>query len=268
MNKIINLNIACGEHFIVKDDWINLDYEAVDPEVTKCDILDNLPLDEGSISNIYTSHFIEHVPLSRLENFLKNCFKVLIPGGVIRIITPDFNEMCQSYVEALNESDKEKADFIKIEILDQLVRVKVGGTLRNKLNEYKKLDNKKMLNLVKERLGPDLNKKNNSRDLFKKSIYQRILNKIMLNYILIVSKFLPKAFRQQNLKFTNIGENHTWIWDKVDLTKELLQVGFSNITIKNLNESQIQNFPFELDIDEGIPRKGSQSMCIEAIKKK
>ena len=267
MKKIINLNIACGEHFIINEEWINLDYEAISPHVIKCDILNNLPLKENSASNIYTSHFVEHIPYSKLNSFLKNCFKILSPGGVIRIITPDFNEMCESYIKAIKDDEKETAEFIKIEILDQLVRVKKGGALKNKFNEYIKFDNKKMINVVRKRLGCDLKKNDNSKNLPKKGINQRIFSKIFNTYINLVSYLLPKAFRTQNVKFTSVGENHTWIWDNVDLSSELLKVGFTNIINKDINESGIENYPYELDIENGYPRKGFQSMCIEAEKK-
>ena len=265
--KIINLNIACGEHFISNNEWVNLDYEAVSPHVTKSDILENLYYKENSISNIYTSHFLEHIPLSNLNIFLKKCFKMLSPGGVIRIITPDFHQICRSYLNAVNNNDKELAQFIKIEMLDQLVRSNVGGSLRNKFNEYIEFDNKKMINFVWERLGYDLTKSNNPKNLIKKPIYQRIFNKILYTYIRLITNMLPKAFRTSNVKFTNVGENHTWLWDPVDLSDELLKAGFSNIKKKDIKESGIKNFPFELDIKDGHPVKGAQSMCIEAEKK-
>ena len=57
------------------------------------------------------------------------------------------------------------------------------------------------------------------------------------------------------------------MWDPVDLSDELLKAGFSNIKKKEIKESGIKNFPFELDIKDGRPVKGTQSMCIEAEKK-
>ena len=42
-NQFLNLNIACGDTFVVNDNWINLDYESSDRNVIKCDILKKLP---------------------------------------------------------------------------------------------------------------------------------------------------------------------------------------------------------------------------------
>ena len=105
--KILNLNIACGDIFISKASWINLDYESKDENVIKCDILNKLPFKENSISNIYSSHFIEHIPLYKIDSFFKSCFKILEHKGVIRLVTPDFFEMTSSYIEANNQNNYE-----------------------------------------------------------------------------------------------------------------------------------------------------------------
>ena len=157
-NQFLNLNIACGDTFVVNDNWINLDYESSDRNVIKCDILKKLPFEENSISNIYSSHFIEHIPLDQIDFFLKNCFKILEHKGIIRIVTPDFYEIVSSYIKATNDNNIELSEFIKIEILDQLVRTREGGRLRSAFNNFIKQNNNKMIETVKQRLGYDLRK--------------------------------------------------------------------------------------------------------------
>ena len=43
--------------------------------------------------------------------------------GYIRIVTPDLEEMCQSYIH-YKQNNKKKKEFVSIEIIDQLVRKK------------------------------------------------------------------------------------------------------------------------------------------------
>ena len=265
--KILNLNIACGDIFISNASWINLDYESKDENVIKCDILNKLPFKENSISNIYSSHFIEHIPLYKIDSFFKSCFKILEHKGVIRLVTPDFFEMTSSYIEANNQNNYELSEFIKIEILDQLVRTREGGGLRIAFNRFVKNDNNKMIEVVNQRLGHDLRQEKKIDYLInKKNHFKKFKIKFFDIYIKSILKLLPKAFSNQNVSLAKVGENHKWLWDFNDIKKKLNSAGFSNINKKKFNESNINNFPFELDQKENFPRKGIQSMYIEAEK--
>lgn len=49
------------------------------------------PWDNGSIEEIQSSHFVEHlVPRSRIH-FVNECYRILQPGGKLTLITPHWN---------------------------------------------------------------------------------------------------------------------------------------------------------------------------------
>jgi hypothetical protein len=60
------------------------------------------------------------------------------------------------------------------------------------------------------------------------------------------------------------------VWDFYSLKKKLEAVGFVDVKRVSANTSIIKDFPFyPLDLDDrGQPRKGAESMYIEAIKPK
>lgn len=266
-NKTLNLNIACGDTYLANSSWINIDYESNNKNVTQCDILKKIPFKENSFSNIYSSHFIEHIPLEQIDFFLKMCFKLLKQNGKIRIVTPDFIEIINSYIEAVQNDEIELSEFIKIELLDQLVRNREGGRLRYVFKKYINENNNKMINIINERLGYNLleNSKKNNRE--KKTSYFKIIsNRITNFYIKFIINFLPSTFKNQNVLLTKVGENHKWLWDYYDLKKKLESIGFKNVIKKDFNNSGIENFPFELDQKNNLPRKGIQSMFVEAEK--
>ena len=84
----------------------------------------------------------------------------------------------------------------------------------------------------------------------------------------MVLQLLPKAFRAQNVSLAAVGECHHWLWDFEQLRAELEVVGFESVMRCTASESRFDGFPFQsLDLDaEGRPRKGAQSMFIEATK--
>ena len=264
--KVINLNIACGDQITLNKNWINLDYEANNKIVVKCDLINNIPFEKNTVSNIYLSHFIEHISLDKVDYFLNNCFNILETHGKIRIVTPDFYEMSSSFVKAYENKNYDIAELIKIEILDQLVRSKEGGRLRLIIKKYVKNNDEEMLNIIKNRFGKDLIT-NNKNNIAKKNYFKIIRNKLIKSYIFFVLKFLPNSFKNQNISFTKVGENHKWLWDFDDLKKRLEINGFKNVLKKKFNESDIKDFPYDLDVKNNLPRKGIQSMYIEAEKK-
>ena len=53
-------------------------------------------------------------------------------------------------------------------------------------------------------------------------------------YIKLILSFLPDAFKSQNVSLTDIGENHTWIWDFDNIKEYLIKYDFNCIEKKNL----------------------------------
>ena len=266
MPKEKNLNLACGNSIIISDDWINIDFITESKSVIKCNILKGLPFKECSIANIYTSHFIEHVPLNKIKFLLNDLYKVLVPGGILRIVTPDFNEICDTYLKLINQKNLDEARFVKIELLDQLVRLKQGGLLGKKLRSFSRNNNLKMLEFANRRIGYNKNQK--FENLKKNTKFYKISKFIRQKYINTILNFLPSSFKDSNISYTEHAEKHTWVWDYDELKNELTKYGFINIRKKNFRESDILNFKFELDVMDNKPRKGTQSMFVEAQKKK
>jgi SAM-dependent methyltransferase len=52
-------------------------------------ITDAIPFESNTIDSIYVSHVIEHLPDHAVEKLFSESYRVLKPGGVLRISTPD-----------------------------------------------------------------------------------------------------------------------------------------------------------------------------------
>ena len=57
-----------------------------------------LPIEDSSFDCIYTSHTLEHLTLSQVTHVLNQAHRVLKPGGVLRIIVPDFSLYHKNYL--------------------------------------------------------------------------------------------------------------------------------------------------------------------------
>ena len=77
-------------------DWIHLDWKDADYRV---DLVKTpvLPFRGGSVTLIYSAHLIEHLPEPALAALLRECFRVLEPGGQIRLECPDAEKLVELY---------------------------------------------------------------------------------------------------------------------------------------------------------------------------
>ena len=74
-----------------------------------------LPYLDSSIDYVYTSHLLEHLKLRDAQRLIKEAFRGLKPGGVIRIVVPDLTIGAREYLAAIeaNPNDAKAAlDFL------------------------------------------------------------------------------------------------------------------------------------------------------------
>ena len=275
--KSLYINLACGSVYVDNSNWINLDYESSSKSVQQANLLQRLPLDQEIADLVYSSHFLEHIPKSKVIFFLQECFRILKPGGIIRLVLPDLEEMANNYLFFRKKEEHAKANFLVLEMIDQCVRNNSGGELGHLYKKIRKQKNqdKQMIDFIYKRTGEDLaNKELEMRSandtLLKKLNYflSAILRRVEKYRIRIFLLALPKAFRDQNVSLAGIGELHHWLWDFYTLKKTLEVAGFVEVKRVTAKTSHIKDFPFSpLDIDNNeLPRKGLESMFIEATK--
>lgn len=266
----MNVNLACGSVYVNDGTWLNFDYVSNSSKVKRANLLAQLPLNDSEVDLVYSSHFLEHIPRDQVVPFLSECFRILKPGGLLRIVVPDLENLCRTYLHYRDQADHEKADFLIIELLDQCLRRQSGGELGR---FYRSLtpfspSTEKQIAFVRERLGEDLARPPLTRQSNLSYIIRRIPELAERLWIRGVIQLLPRAFRQQNVSFACVGECHHWVYDFYSLQKLLFTNGFVSIVRLSASSSRCSDFPFfPLDLlSDGHPRKGFESMYIEAQK--
>jgi predicted SAM-dependent methyltransferase len=94
-NKVL-LNVGCGP--FPKPEFINLDYFWT-PKIDICwDIASKpYPLPDNSIEGIFTEHCLEHIPFVKCAENIKEFYRLLKPGGIVRIVVPDGELYCDLF---------------------------------------------------------------------------------------------------------------------------------------------------------------------------
>jgi len=103
------LHIGCGDHII--EGWLNTDGHPWAAGVTKLDATQVFPFPDASFDYIYSEHMIEHVSFDSGSKMLSECFRVLRPGGHLRVCTPDLEFLVDLYKDAKTRLQVEYIEY-------------------------------------------------------------------------------------------------------------------------------------------------------------
>lgn len=114
----MKLNLGCGPQVV--EGWINVDYALGarlattpvlgaaaralglfkmrwDPRIHIHDLTKTLPWADGTIDVCYTSHTVEHMSRDEGRHLVSEAYRVLRPGGVLRVVVPDLRDVVDRY---------------------------------------------------------------------------------------------------------------------------------------------------------------------------
>lgn len=96
----VYLNLGSGPRGLDDPGWINVDGYA-DTNVDLCvDLNSGLPFPPETFAGIFCEHVFEHFDLEHGLALFRECYRVLQPGGGMRIIVPDGEKIMRTYFEA------------------------------------------------------------------------------------------------------------------------------------------------------------------------
>lgn len=91
----MKLHIGCGQKFLPGYKHVDvLESEHID---FVCDASNLNMIENESVSEIYACHVLEHVKRDDALAVLQEWYRVMVPGGEIRIAVPDFEAVVAEY---------------------------------------------------------------------------------------------------------------------------------------------------------------------------
>jgi len=204
---------------------INIDIHGAGHSAYSWDLRRGLPFLNDTCDALYSSHVIEHFDRNGARNYLRECYRALKSGAILRLVTPDLEVIAREYLQYLDAAREgepgadARYEWIVMELLDQLARHESGG---------------EMARLWSREDVP-------AEDFIK----LRVGSEYLLNREYLLGRALPTTSANDPLsvgRFRLGGEPHLWMYDRYSLKKLLTEVGFSDIKVCRATESGIKDF--------------------------
>ena len=276
------LNLGCGSR--MHPLWTNVDFNVTAPGIIAHDLRLPLPFETDSFHAVYHSHALEHLDRHDGEQLIEECWRVLAPHGVLRVVVPDVERACRCYLETVDSAEKNDHsvadhEWMMLELFDQFSRTKSGGEMLEYLRS-ETLDNE---SFVRSRLGDELVDAVRTNDLEPSPLvtqtfhaptraWRRASNefaRLRLTVARVAMRALLGSRGSEALAegwFRQVGEVHRWAYDRLSLSRLLEKNGFKQVEVLDAFTSAIPDFQtYELDTAKGRTRK-PDSLFVEAIK--
>jgi len=278
------LNLGCGYHYSSQNEWANLDFTSTGEGVIAHNLLSGIPFSDNCFDLVYHSHVLEHFAKEDGRRMLAECFRVLKPGGILRIAVPDLEIIARNYLYYLEQGVQHPDDqllqanyeWMLLEMYDQTVRNTSGGDMAKYLFRPEIMNEEFVYSRIGEEgknirrtwLSSHTNEDTNNLLPLKKNTFYHQIRKVKEALKQVINHSSKPVDRFSAIgKFRLGGEVHQWMYDRYSLSLLLNQMGGTAITKRDAFTSYCNGWEsFGLDSTDGVVRK-PDSLFMEALKK-
>jgi predicted SAM-dependent methyltransferase len=283
---MMRANLGCGNQ--ICPGWINIDIVRTGPSVVAHDLSTGIPLPNASCEVVYHSHVLEHLKRPDAQFFMRECFRVLKPGGILRVAVPDLEQVCRRYLLTLDQALAKEAhaaydyEWIMLELLDQIVRPQSGGSMHAYLQQnplpneafvYERIGEvgRQMVSSLRASVGQVAHSSGNLSlgiAAFLRKMGWRMGAQLIQKLVFWASgrRFI-EAYRLG--RFRMGGEVHQWMYDRYSLAQLMMSVGLKDPRQESALTSRILGWTdVPLDVLPDRTVRKPDSLFMEALRAK
>lgn len=276
------LNLGCGSRYRVDPEWTNVDFQGQPETVIEHNLTTGIPFPDCTFDAVYHSNVLEHFDRNSGGCFIRECVRVLRPGGTCRIAVPDTEEVCRAYLEQLSGALRGDVEaqarhrWMIVELGDQLARHVPGGEMGAWLRQPEVT----AWAFIAKRLG------GLARQVPAESQAQEPAGKIQsVGFLRRALSFVARksgSLRRVGLSFVLTrhemqalqvglfrlhGEPHLWLYDSQSLNEAMREAGLGDIERHTATSSRIAGWErYGLDANQDGSEHQAGSLYMEGVR--
>jgi predicted SAM-dependent methyltransferase len=283
---MMRANLGCGSQ--ICPGWINIDIISTGPSVVAHDLSTGIPLPNASCEVVYHSHVLEHLKRSDAQFFMRECFRVLKPGGILRVAVPDLEQVCRQYLLTLDQALAKETyaaydyEWIMLELFDQIVRPQSGGSMHaylqqnplpNEVFVYERIGEvgRQMVSSLRASVGQVAHSSGNLSlgiGAFLRKIGWRMGVQLVQKLVFwAAGRRFIEAYRLGRFRLG--GEVHQWMYDRYSLAQLMMSVGLNDPRQESALTSRIPGWTdVPLDVLPDRTVRKPDSLFMEGLRSK
>lgn len=128
------LNIGCGRHPLLF--WTNLDSSS-DALADVVASVPPIPYEDETLDEVYLGHVLEHFTEGEGAAVLRECRRVLKPGGRLGVVVPDARAIMGRWLSGVHEAvEYPEGVYRDVSDLDQVCRLFVFSTVQESQHKW------------------------------------------------------------------------------------------------------------------------------------
>lgn len=209
-----------------------------------------LPYPDNAFDAIYSYHILEHLTPEAGLRVMREWHRVLKPGGICRVSTPDLAYFAEDYLRQLTQAEStpgvrqhHQHQWATYNLIDQAVRAKSGGKMAEALGKGE-FDPDHLRYLNGDSLDFIVNGGQSAPKPRRLQAAYLDGSPAPVGFLLrklassLAMRFIHKAFSPERI-LKLIHEKNLWLYDRVSLVRLFEEAGFADVTLADHRNSRI-----------------------------
>jgi predicted SAM-dependent methyltransferase len=128
-HQVKKLQIGTSNNIL--DGWLNTDSFLNHPSIVYMNATRRFPFDANTFDYIMAEHMIEHIEYEEAQIMLKECFRILKPGGRVRFSTPDLRVQLELHSREKTDAQRKYIDWIIARLMPEVHECKDVFVINN-----------------------------------------------------------------------------------------------------------------------------------------
>lgn len=124
---------SLGQHL---EGWLNTDIAPAEWRTLYLDARKRFPIPSNSFDAVFAEHMLEHIAYKDGQHMLRECCRILKPGGRIRIVTPRLGFLFEMLLQPLSPAQLRYVRFTREEFMPEAPSDEPSFVINNMFYNY------------------------------------------------------------------------------------------------------------------------------------